>query len=151
MEPERFDVSRGKMHIWFQETYAPIMHLSPSTLGVLEKWPFFKISRNNFPSWFSRCNVGFTQSFDITSIFYINASWGWGLRPPVFDLENRSQGDQLNVCERGYLTAKLFVQKYFYQKNRYSCGLNLFAVSLHVVGTARYQFSIPTVRKVPGR
>ena len=35
------------------------MHLSPSTLGVLKTWPFLKGSRNNFPSWFSRCNFDF--------------------------------------------------------------------------------------------
>ena len=34
-------------------------HLSPSTLGVLKTWPFLKGSRNNFPSWFSRCNFDF--------------------------------------------------------------------------------------------
>ena len=89
------------------------------------------------------------------------------MRPPVFDLENRSRGDQLNECKRRYLTIvelppfpfssrvglrQVFcARKFVYHKNASSCGLNLFAVSLHFVGAAGYQLSIPTVQKVPGR
>ena len=35
---------------------------------------------------------------------YIGASWGGGLRPPVFDLENRCQGGSAELYEGGYLT-----------------------------------------------
>ena len=157
MEPERFAVSRSRNICTYPQAH---WEFSKHDLS-------WKVHETIFRVDFLDVILTFTQSLHITSILYINAFWRWGLRPPVFDLENRSRGDQLNVRKRGYLTIvelppfpfssrvglrQVFcASKYVYHKNAYSCGLNLFAVSLHFVGAAGYQLSIPTVQKVPGR
>ena len=119
---------------------------------------------NNFPIWFTRCHFDFDP---ITSIFYIEASWGGGLRPPVFDLENQCRGGSAELYKGGYLTILepppflfssrvclsrqvFFVQAAILTRITYSRGLSLFAAILNFcmachAGTARYQFSIRTV------
>ena len=37
-------------------------------------------------------------------MFYIEASWGGGLRPSVFDLENQCRGGSAELYTGGYLT-----------------------------------------------
>ena len=84
------------------------MHLSPSTSDFLENrlsWRVHETSWNNFPSWFPRCHFDLDPTTSIFYIYiYIGASWGGGLRPPVFDLENRCQGGSAELYEGGYLT-----------------------------------------------
>ena len=75
--------------------------ISPSTLGFLEKSPFLKRTWNSFPVWFTRCHFDFDPT---TSMFYIEASWGGGLRPSVFDLENQCRGGSAELYTGGYLT-----------------------------------------------
>ena len=101
MEPERFDFLEGKNIFRLQKH----MHLSPSTLyGFPRKIAFFegylKHQEKN-PSWFPRCHFDLDP---ITSIFYIDASWGGGLRPPVFDLENQCRGESAELYKGRYLT-----------------------------------------------
>ena len=143
--------------MWF---YNPTAH----DIGFLEKLPFLKRAWNNFPIWFTRCHFDFDP---ITSIFYIAASWGGALRPPVFDLENRCRGGSAELYKGGYLTIlepppflfssrvclsrQIFlVQAAILTRTTYSRGLSLFAAILNFcmachAGTARYQFSIRTV------
>ena len=157
MEPERFAVSRSRNIC----TY-PQAHWEFSKHDL-----FLKGSRNNFPSWFSRCNFDF---YPITS-YHFNTLYKRilevGVATTSFRFRKSKSGDQLNECKRRYLTIvelppfpfssrvglrQVFcASRYVYHKNAYSCGLNLFAVSLHFVGAAGYQLSIPTVQKVPGR
>ena len=73
----------------------------PQHIRFRRKITFLEAYLNNFPIWFTRCHFDFDP---ITSIFYIEASWGGGLRPPVFDLENQCRGGSAELYKGGYLT-----------------------------------------------